>query len=95
MKYLGTVVGMVATSSELCLLLQKARNSKRAAIAEKKSKQGIWRPYFAEKRAEFYHRGYAVLDEFVDASKVLIKVFNLLDRPASFRWYHCIQHLSW
>lgn len=40
--------------------------------------------YFAGKTAELFHRAYAVLDGFEDASRILTDMLNVLERPPLF-----------
>lgn len=68
LKFLRSVVCMVATPCKLCLLLTETQISVLAAIAEEKCRQGIWRMYYAGNRAELFHSGYAVVDGFADDS---------------------------
>lgn len=49
LKYLCSVVGMVATLSKRLSLLPKAKNSKLAILAKNNSRKGLWRTYFTGK----------------------------------------------
>lgn len=84
MQYLGSVVHMVATLSELCFLLPKSQILKLATITTEKNRQGIWRTYLVVKRANSVHLGYAVLDGFAGASTIPTKLLNVLERLAKF-----------
>lgn len=53
-------------------------------MAEKKSRQAIWRTSFAVKTAEMIYHGYKVLDGHTDAAEILAAVLNVLKWPASF-----------
>lgn len=81
-KYLGIVFCMVATFSELCLLLPKTHSSKLATIAEEGSRNGTWRAYFAVKRAKLFNRGYAMLDGSMDDFKISTDLLYMLEWPA-------------
>lgn len=83
-KFVRSVVFIVATLFDLRALLLEAQILELAATAEKDSRQSIWKSYYTGKRAELFHRGYAVLDEFADASKISTHVLNMLARPPSF-----------
>lgn len=52
-------------------------------MAGKKSRQGIWKTYFAEKKAELFQRGYAMLDVCANALKILTDVLNVMERLPS------------
>lgn len=72
---------MVRNIFELRSLLLKTKNSKLAALAEKKSRQGIWREYFDGRRAVLFHGRYKVVDELADASIIPAEVLDVLERP--------------
>lgn len=69
LQYLGSVVFMILTFFELRLFLPKAQILKLVAVAKEKNRQAIWREYYSGKRVDLFHRGYAVVNKFVDASK--------------------------
>lgn len=75
---------MISTVSELCLLLAEAQILKLATMATQKSRQVIWRSCLSRKRAELFHRKYAVIDEFKDVSRIRTEVLNVLEHPALF-----------
>lgn len=73
----------------------KAQSLKLSAIAEKNSKQGIWRIYLAGKRAVLVYCRYAGIDEFVDALKIGQRCWLCLSSQYYFQCSRCRKCLNW
>lgn len=79
-----SAVCTVEIPSKLPSLFPYVQISTPSSNAEEISKQGMCRTYFPGKRAELFNCGYAILYGSADASKILKRVLNVLEWPASF-----------
>lgn len=92
-KFLGSVFCMFATLSKLSLLLPEVQVLEVPAMAREKSRQGIWRTYFAGNRAKMVHCRCAVVDGLANELKSRQRCRACWSTQRHFRWNTCRPYL--